>query len=67
MLIFLVYLAQKKGRSRYQLLSKRTRTGTLNGNGLRSIHWANMSRESTIQDGSGDAITLAVFNDPTKG
>ncbi|KAG2190222.1 hypothetical protein INT46_001146 [Mucor plumbeus] len=59
--------SQKKGRSRYQLLSKRTRTGTLNGNGLRSIHWANMSRESTIQDGSGDAITLAVFNDPTKG
>ncbi|KAK4511151.1 uncharacterized protein ATC70_012363 [Mucor velutinosus] len=59
--------AQKKGRSRYQLLSKRTRTGALNGNALRSIHWANMSRESTIQGGSGDAITLAIFNDPTKG
>ncbi|KAF1799717.1 Homeodomain-like DNA binding domain-containing transcription factor [Mucor lusitanicus] len=61
------YKAQKKGRSRYQLLSKRTRTGALNGNALRSIHWANMSRESTIQGGSGDAITLAIFNDPTKG
>ncbi|KAL9539918.1 hypothetical protein PS6_010990 [Mucor atramentarius] len=59
--------AQKKGRSRYQLLSKRTRTGALNGNALRSIHWANMSRENTIQGGSGDAITLAIFNDPTKG
>ncbi|KAG1108674.1 hypothetical protein G6F42_015900 [Rhizopus arrhizus] len=59
--------AQKKGRSRYQLLSKRTRTGALNGNTLRSIHLANMSRESTIQVGSGDAITLAIFNDPTKG
>ncbi|CEP15670.1 hypothetical protein [Parasitella parasitica] len=61
------YKAPKNGRSRYQLLSKRARTGILNGNALRSIHWANMSRESIIQDGSGDAITLAIFNDPAKG
>ena len=31
------------------------------------VHLASMSRESIISDGSGDALTLAIFNDPVCG
>jgi hypothetical protein len=39
----------------------------MNFNAMRNIHWSHMTRENTITGGSGDAITLAIFNDPAKG
>jgi hypothetical protein len=53
--------------SRYQLLSKRKQTGMSRLASMRKTMWSNMTKESTVTDGSGDAICLAIYNHPRRG
>lgn len=48
-------------------MSKRSQSGFLNYNAVKKIHLASMSREYIISEGSGDAISLAIFGDPVNG
>ncbi|CAO3657020.1 unnamed protein product [Mucor hiemalis] len=56
-----------RNNSRHQLVSKRNQSGFLNYNAIKKIHLASMSRESIISEGSGDAISLAIFHDQING
>lgn len=61
------YKQPLRNHSRHQLVSKRSQSGFLNYSAVKKIHLANMSRESIIAEGSGDAISLAIFGDQVNG
>ncbi|KAG2204464.1 hypothetical protein INT47_005255 [Mucor saturninus] len=50
-----------RNRSLNQMLMKRRRTGIINYNSMGNTLLGNMNRESKISEGSGDAISLAIF------
>jgi hypothetical protein len=60
-------LDKLRNSSRHHLLSKRSRSGAMSYNSLKMIQYGNMTRENIISEGSGDAITLAVFKDSIHG
>ncbi|KAG1464294.1 hypothetical protein G6F46_001194 [Rhizopus delemar] len=54
-------------KNRNNLLKQRHRNGYMVRHIMKQLHWENMTKESTIPGGSGDAITVAVFKDDIQG
>ncbi|CEG62878.1 hypothetical protein RMATCC62417_00129 [Rhizopus microsporus] len=54
-------------KSRYSLIQQRKRSGYLVRHVAKQLCWEDMSKESVISGGSGDAISVAVFKDDFAG
>ncbi|KAI7899201.1 WD40-repeat-containing domain protein [Cokeromyces recurvatus] len=59
--------ARPRYRSRCEVKAKCSIVGRMNTTAMKDILLANMKREQKINQGSGDAISLAIFKDPAKG
>ncbi|KAI9276371.1 WD40-repeat-containing domain protein [Sporodiniella umbellata] len=60
------YKSIPRHKSRYGLLQKRRGNGYIVRHAMKQYQWTNMSKENQMSGGSGDAISVTIFQDESR-